>query len=308
MCFVNAIGWIGRPFSGFLFLENGIVVSIGRAEWSQSRYRSVLLARVLAVDGHRVTGGHDIHAYVAAAGVGKPITYTFRKGTDIFRLSMPVRVFARDDFLQIFVPLLAVGLLMVLVSGTVVALRPSPQAHALFAVSAAIGVTMITAPDEWGPYWFPSLYFLAECSVPPAFVQLALTYPQRASFFRRRPMPYVVLYAPFAGLAAALLAAIPEPSFFLPLLYSMYFFIANAAVLCVGALVVGLIDGVRPREPIVLSLVAMLGSCVIAGAVLSTYPVLQRPLSPLWFLGPLLIFPVLEGFAFVRFPAAAVPR
>src|SRR5438477_9260881 len=88
VCTLNGLRWIGQPFSGFLFLENGIAVSIGRAEWSQTRYRNVPFARVLAVDGRPVSGGRDIHAYVAAVGVGKPITYTFRKGADIFRLAI----------------------------------------------------------------------------------------------------------------------------------------------------------------------------------------------------------------------------
>src|SRR5207249_9760841 len=184
--------------------------------------------------------------------------------------------------------------------------RPqAPEARALFLVCLGIGLTMITAPDEWAPYWFTSVYFLAECAVPPAFVHLALAYPQPSTLVRRGPWVYAALYLPFVGLAAALLAASPEPSLFLPLLYSMYFLIANAAILCLGALVIGLLDGVRPRQGLLLSLAAMLGSCVIAGAVLSTYPVLQRPLSPGWFLGPLLLFPLLEGFAFVRFPLEA---
>src|SRR2546423_15528145 len=63
VCTVDAVGWIGRPFSGFLFLENGIAVSIGRAEWSETRYRNVPFARVLAVDGRPVSGGRDVHGY-----------------------------------------------------------------------------------------------------------------------------------------------------------------------------------------------------------------------------------------------------
>jgi hypothetical protein len=309
VCLVNAVDWIGRPFSGFLFLENGVVVSIGRAEWAQARYRDVPFARILAVDGHPVGDAREIHAYVSTVGVGKQIRYTFRQGADIFELAIPVRPFGRDDFAELCVPLLGVGLLMVLVSGVVVALRPAaPEARALFFVCLGIGLTMITSPDEWAPYWFTPVYFLAECLVPPAFVHLALTYPQRAGFLGRGPLPYLLLYLPFVGLAAALIAGMPEPSIFLPLLYCMYFFIANAAVLCVGALVVGLIDGVRPREPLVISLIAMLGACVIAAAVLSTYPLLQRPLSPFWFLGPLLLFPLLEGYALVRFPILKVPE
>src|SRR5881296_2875197 len=66
VCTVNAVGWIGRPFSGFLFLEKGIAVSIGRGEWSETRYRNVPFARVLAVDGRPVSSGRNVHAYVAA--------------------------------------------------------------------------------------------------------------------------------------------------------------------------------------------------------------------------------------------------
>src|SRR5690349_7124742 len=76
VCLVDAMAWIGRPFPGFLFLQNGIAVSIGRGEWSHARYRSVPFSRVLAVDGRPVAGGRDVHAYVAAAPVGKPIAYT----------------------------------------------------------------------------------------------------------------------------------------------------------------------------------------------------------------------------------------
>ncbi|HJQ85073.1 MAG TPA: hypothetical protein VKA21_13400 [Candidatus Binatia bacterium] len=309
VCLVDALDWIGRPFAGFLFLENGIAVSIARADWAQTRYRDVPFARVLAVDGRPVAGGRDVHAYVAAAGVGKPITYTFRKGADIFRLAIPVRPFAPDDFLEIIVPLLAVGLLMILVSAAVVALRPAmPAARALFFVCLGIGVSMIASPDEWAHYRFGMPYFLAGCMVPPAFTHLALTYPQRAGFLDRGPAIYALLYLPFVALAGALIVASPEPSLFLPLLYCMYFLVANAAVLFLGALVVGLIDGVRPRQAVVLSLVAVLGSCVIAGAVLATYPLLQRPLSPASFLGPLLFFPIVEGIALVRFPTLTVPE
>jgi hypothetical protein len=308
VCLVNALAWIGRPFPGFLIAQNGIVVSIGRAAWIHARNHNVSFARILAVDGRPVAGGRDVHAYVTAAGIGKPIVYTFRNGTEIFRLPVRVRLFAAADFAELFVPLLGVGLLMVLVSAAVVVRRPgAPEARALFVLCLAIGLTLITAPDQYHPYRFTSLYFMATCMAPPAFVQLGLTYPQRSTLLERGPLAYAVLYLPFVALGAGLLASLPEPSLFLPLLYTLYFFVANAALLCVGALVLGLIDGVRPREPVLLCLVGMLGSCLIAGSILATYPLLPWPISPLWFLGPLLIFPVCEGAAFLRYPAPAVP-
>jgi hypothetical protein len=308
VCFANALAWVHRPFPGFLVLENGIIVSIGRAEWANARYRSLPFARVLAVDGHPVEGGRDVHAYVSRMRIGKPVTYTLRRGTNIFRLAVRVRPLGWDDFLELFAPFLAVGLLMVLVSAVVVALRPdAAETRALFTVCTAIALILITAPDAYWPYWFTPVAFASMCAVPPAALQLALAYPQPRARLLRRPALYALAYLPFAGLAAALLWSMPEPSLFLPLLYLLYVFMANGVLLNVGALVLGLIDGVQPRPPVVLALAGVLGSSLIAASIVATYPLLQRPISPAWVFGPLLLLPLLEGLAFVRFPTPAAP-
>ena len=100
----------------------------------------------------------------------------------------------------------------------------------------------------------------------------------------------------------------PEPSLFLPLLYLLYFLVANSALMYVGRLVLALIEGVRPTRPIVLALTAVVGSSLIAAAILVTYPLLKRPISPAWMLGPLLLFPALTGVAFLRFPTPRLPE
>ncbi len=307
-CLLNALAWVERPFPGFLVLENGIVVSIGRAEWTHTRYRSLPFARVLAVDGRPVAGGREVQAYVRAVGPGKRIAYTFRQGRDIFRLALRTRPFGKADFAELFAPMLGVGLLMVLVSGGVVARRPgAAETRALFLVCIAIGLLLITGPDAYGPYWFPTVAFAAMCALPPAALHLALTYPQRRSMIRRRPILYALLYLPFAGLALGLRSSMHEPSLFLPLLYCVYFFMANGVLMCVGSLVFGLIDGVRPREPVLIALAAVLGSSLIAAAVVATYPLLQEPISPAFAFGPLLLLPVLLGLAFLRFPTPTLP-
>jgi hypothetical protein len=50
----------------------------------------------------------------------------------------------------------------------------------------------------------------------------------------------------------------------------------------------------------------VLGSSLIAAAIVATYPLLQQPISPAWVFGPLLLLPLLEGLAFVRFPSPAL--
>lgn len=309
VCLANARAWIGRPFSGLLFLENGIVVSIGRAQWTHARYRNVPFSRILAVDGHPVAGGAEIHARVAARGIGATVTYTLRKGTEITRLRLPVRPFARADFLELFFPLLGVGFLMVVVGAAVVARLPrAPHAHALFALCLAIGLYLITGPDEYRPYRFPLLQFVSLCAIAPATIHLALAYPHRRSVLRRGPIVHLALYLPFVALGVALRSSMPTPPIFLPLLYTVYVFTANAALFYVGGLVLALIDGARPREPLLWALAAVGGSVVISLAIFVTYPLLQRPLSPSWLAGPLPLLPLLKGFAFVRYPLPAVAR
>jgi hypothetical protein len=308
ICLRNAAAWIGRPFAGFLFLENGVVVSVGRTEWAPARHRSVPFARILAVDGQPVTSGHEVHAYVSRVGVGRPVTFTFRKGTEIFRLTLEVRQFGVGDFVGLFVPMLGVGLLMVLVSGAVVARRPDlPAARGLFAFCLSVGLTLITSPDEYAPYRFTRLFFLSLAAIPATALHNALTFPQPRWAFTRWPALWVALYLPFVALGVGLHWAMPQPSLFLPLLYCVYLLTANAGVVYVGGLVLALIDGARPRKPIVLALVAVLGSALLAASVLVAYPLLQRPIPPSWLVSPLPLIPVLLGLVLLRFDPPVVP-
>jgi len=308
VCLADTLAWIGKPFPGFLVAENGIVVSLGRQQWTDSRNRSVPFARVLTVDGHPVLGGRDVLAYVSTIAAGKEVTYTLRNGTEFFGFQQKVRLFDTRDFLSLFVPLLGVGLLIILMSAAVVVRRPeAPEARAFFAVCLAFGLMLLTGSEAYSPYRFTPVFFLSLCAIPPASLQMALTYPQRWTLLARRPLAYLALYAPFFLLGVGLLSSMPDPSLFLPLLYTVYLLTANAAFLYVGGLVLGLIDGMRPREPILLSLAAVLGSGGIAIAILVAYPLLQRPISPALLVGPLLLLPLLHGIAFLRFAPPVAP-
>jgi len=301
LCLANALAWINRPFPGFLVLENGIVVSIGRSDWIPPERRRAQWTRVIAVDGHPVSGGREINAYVSAADVGRPITYTFRGGSDIFRLALEVRAFRMADFLDLFAPLLGVGLVMVCGGAVTLVRRPgAPEARALFAMCLSLGLALIANP--YYPYTFSPLFFLSLSALPPSITLFALTYPSSSGLLRHGALPYAALYLPCAGLGTALSSLSSQTSLFLPLLYTVYFFTANAVLLGVGSVVLALINGVRPAAPLLLVLGAALGSCLPI-AILVTYPLLQRPISPVMLVCPLLFIPALIGTALVRFPA-----
>lgn len=302
VCLVNAVGWIGRPFSGFLFLENGVVVSIGRSAWRSPEHGRAQWARLLAVDGRPIADGRDVHAYVNGVGTGNRITYTLRRGTRIVRLARDVRRFTARDFVELFVPMLAVGAAFLLAGALVLVRRPgAPEAQAMFAPCLALGVNLVTASDAYAPYRFTGLYLASLCVLPAAIAHLALVFP-RPLAARPGPLLYAALYGPFLALAAGMRWAFAEPPLFLPVLYAVYLLIANAALLYVGGLVLALVQGVRPRRPLVLALGGVLGCASGALVVLVTYPLLKGPISPVWLLGPLLLLPACTAAALLHVP------
>ena len=299
LCVRDATDWVGRPFPGFLFGDNRVVFSIGRPAWRASQLRRVEWAQITAVDGKPVTTGGEVHAATTAAGAGGTVTYMFRRGTEVFRLAMPVLRFTWGDFMVVFAPMLGVGAWFVAVSAAFVVRRPeSPEVRALFVESLAVGLVLITSPDTYGPYRFTWLFFLALAAMPPAILQLTVAILARPE---RWPGRLVAgCYLVFAALGATLVARRSDPSIFLPLLYLVYCALANVLLLYAGALVTALVAGQRSRMQVILALVAILASAVIAITVLVTYPLRTEPVSVPWFILPLGLWPLLSGIAFVR--------
>lgn len=301
---INALGWIGRPFAGFLFLENGIVISMGRASWDSAQSQRMQWARLRAVDGTHVSGAREAQKRIVEAGPGRTVKYALQRGTEDFGIALPVRTFTSDDFAELFAPMLVVGALFVVVAVTVVWRRPDlPQSWAFFPSCFAFGLTLLTSPDQYGPFWFSPVYALATCAVPPGMIHLALTFPHTRLRGKRWPWLLLALYLPFVALAWALVAFRGEPALFLPVLYTVYFFLANALLLYVGGIVYALIERTRERRPLWLALAGLLSSSGVWVAILVAYPLLRRPISPAWMLSPLVLMPVLTAAAFLGLPA-----
>src|SRR6185295_12160840 len=103
-------------------------------------------------------------------------------------------------------------------------------------------------PDEYGPYWFPDLFFLSLGAIPPACIHNSLIHLRARSVFRRG-IAHVVLYGPFLGFGAWLRVMMFEPSEFLPLLFTAYHLVANAGLMYLGGLVFGLTEDTWGRTP-----------------------------------------------------------
>ena len=299
VCTQDAIAWVGKPFAGFLFSDDGIIYSIGRAVWRPPSFRRVDWAHIDAVNGVPLSTAATVRDALDAAGVGGTVTYTLRRGHEVFRLAIPVRAFGWDDFLEVFAPMLAVGAWLVAVGAVLLARRPDlPEVRALFAVCLPLGLVLITGPDTYGPYRFTWLFFFALAALPPAVVHLA------AAFLWRRgrwgPRVITAVYVVFAMLGAALTTFRSVPAVFLPLLYLVWCALANALLIYAGSLVSALVSGERFRPQVVAALAAIVGSGGIVIAVLVTYPLRTEPVSVPWFILPVGLWPVLHGLAFIK--------
>jgi hypothetical protein len=303
----DAVAWVDRPFAGFLFGDSGIVFSIGRPQWRLPSLRRAEWAHVTAIDGTPTAHGTDVHAAVRAAGTGS-ITYSFRRGSEDFRLAVPIRVFTWDDFVEVFLPLLGVGTWIVLVAAWLVYLRPDlPEVRGLFVMCVLLSLLLITGPDAYGPYRFVWVAWTALAALPPAVIHLAVSYLWRDSLVAQRIVR--VLFVVFGALGITLALQRWQPAVFLPLLYFVYCASANAILLYAGALVSALVTGRRFRPQVAVALAAIVGSCATVIAVLVTYPLHTEPISAPWFIVPMGLWPVIHGFAFIRLvpPAAEVP-
>ena len=302
-CTRDAMAWIGRPFAGFLFLDNRIVVSIGRATWRDPGLRRVEWGLVTAVDGITVPDAATIHDAVARTGNGT-LTYTLRRGAELFRVAVPVRRFDGWDFAIVFAPMLATGLWTITIGAAFLAARPDvPSLRAAFVVCVALGLALITSPDVYGPYRFVWVFYLALGVFPAAVFHLTAAFLWWPSPRTRRLTAAV--YATCAAFGAALAARRFEPAVFLPLLYTVYFALANALVLYIGTLVSAFVSRRELRPMLALALAGVVAPALVPIAVLVTYPLWTEPVSVPWFIMPVGLWPLLHGLALVRLSDAS---
>lgn len=305
---VNGALRIGTAFPGFLVAENRIVFSVARPGWSIERVPRAFFSQVIAVDGRPITRAAEIQAAVAGLPDGATVEYRFRQGASIFAAPLAVQRFSGGDFLTVYGTYAGVGLAFAL-TGFVVAWRSrraqrlAPATVAFFVLCQCVGAALGTAGDVYGPYWLVPLYFAAQCSTFAALIHLAASYPQALGVGSRwRTTAILLLYALSLLLAAGLVAAGDDTALFVPLLYVVYLLLANGIFLYLAALATGFSgDAPRALRPGVRrALAGVLAVVLLPAMIFLIYPILERSISPLLLVGPLLLFPLLTASALPR--------
>ena len=114
LALVELSGFVGQPFAGFVFRNNGDVgprmLTVRRVSLAVAALRPQ--DRLVAIDGEAVASGPQALARIMQAPVGTPLRYTFdRSGRARFELTIPTVAFAWSDALRLFGPFLFGGFL-----------------------------------------------------------------------------------------------------------------------------------------------------------------------------------------------------
>lgn len=210
---LGATQWVGKPFAGFLFLENRVVASAGLAHWPATAGGQIYQHQVIALDGVRMESAEEIHARVRSLPAGTPITYTFHGGERAFEREITTRVFGWRDFLLLFGTYLVNGIVL---GGTALLLcglaggRAAARASLPFLLLGAFWG--LSAMDLYGPYRLFRLHALCESMLFPAVLHLALVFPRPARLAGRAPWIPAAGYAFAGGLALVYQAGLEDPS------------------------------------------------------------------------------------------------
>jgi class 3 adenylate cyclase len=192
---------VGRPFAGFMVLEN-LFVAVGGAERGGLEPFDV----VRVMNGQLLASGRDVQAEVARHPIGTSFHYVLYRRGQLVEADVATRVYGMRDFRRFVVEGLAVGVLILALAALVFYLHPGTARSWLFlAFCLDWYLITVTYADAHSTYRFTHVFMAAWAASPAIFVHVALTFPQRRTIVRRHPWILVLPYLPAAVLALLLL-------------------------------------------------------------------------------------------------------
>lgn len=221
----ESLGWIGKPFPGFLLLENKVVASAGLSHWPATDGGRIYQHEVATMDGLLVSDAASLHRYVASMPSESAIKYEFRRGSNAFTQIVRTRLFDRFDYTLLFGSLLVNGLAL---CGTALMIRylrgDDRLATGSFPILFIAGLWSITAVDLYGPYRLFRIHALCETFLFAGATHMALVFPHPSKLIQKHPRILWALYG-----SAACLAGANQIGLYHPALYRSTHLLATSA-------------------------------------------------------------------------------
>jgi signal transduction histidine kinase len=231
------LGWTTRPFPGFFLMQNAVVPTVSRDDWTGVTSGLPYHAQIIAVDGHPVITGSDVYEHVAALPVGTPIAYRYHKDGEPRRIVVPSMEFDVADYWLVIGVLLAFGVMAIGTGLFVVTVQPTHEAaRVFFLMLLAVGLFGLSGPMLYAPAlsWCSPFHFLMQAIFPATFIHFGLVFPRPRPFIERHRLllgiPYLVGILMTLWILATFYNTPPDTT----ALYAAYAYSGLAIVVLVG--------------------------------------------------------------------------
>ncbi len=209
---LEALSWIGRPFPGFLLLENRVVASAGLVQWPGVRGGEIYQHEVVAVEGEALGSARALQHRVEGLPVGTPLEYRLRRGERELTRSIATRRFGALDAFLLFGSYFVCGIAL---CGTALVIRHLRGRERMATGTAAgmwlVGAYALTAMDLYGPYRLFRVHALLECLLFAGVLHVAMVFPHPSRLIQRRPRVIWLAYAAALGLGLVAQASLFRP-------------------------------------------------------------------------------------------------
>ncbi|MCI0453950.1 MAG: ATP-binding protein [Candidatus Dadabacteria bacterium] len=296
--FVNAIGWVGKPFPGFFYYKNLVVSFYQRSTWMGWDKGPRAYDLIKEVDGVKVKTANEFRDAFSSDKYKKSITYRVYRDGKTHSFILDVKRFSIGDFFFAFLLPFLLGMFFLLAGGLVYFAKSNKATLVNFFMCLLIALSYMTMFDSNTAYKFSQFWLIY-----PLFgaisAHLFLLFPEERDLVKRNRWIRYLPYIP--ALLLILLRYLNENNPSLSILFSKLslLYMGGIFVLDLSLLIV---TYANTKEGVI----KQRAKIVAFGLVIaSLIPVTWSALNALWrpivgfdyAMGIAIVFPALVGYA-----------
>lgn len=304
---------VHHTFPGFLFWDNGTLVSFHQDSWTGPRAGLPLNGgRLRILDGEPFVGGQSALEHVAARPAGSLIRYRVVHEGETRDYAVASMVLSPASYALTFGIYLLNGLAFLTIAFVALALRPElAGARALALASGCMGLLVTLAIDYFSAYRLVPAYLMVEGLTPAALWTFVLSFPvPRGSPGLRRALGLGLAVVGAALAVTSYAVYYTDPEISRAITYAIYVAVGLSAL----AMVVSFADAfLRAPSPVARTQASVvfaggLVALVLPGIAVLAFFTLGWTLSASWIAVLLPLFPLSVLYAIVRHDLLGVER
>ena len=307
-CFVQALGWIDKPFPGFLVNERLIVTGIGQPQWTGVKAGLRYPDKIMQADNKPIRTTRELEKIVRQIPEGRPLTYQVERRGQVFDVTVPTMLFNIYDIFSTFGFYFITAFIYFIFGLLVFVMKPDTEVSwAFLLASYFVGLYYLVNVDVIATHkGLIRIYLLASALFPAATFHLSMLFPEPQRSIRKYPYLKIFPYT-----VAGLLIVLLEIYYPQPVIEKIYRFVTLFTLLCAAALMASALSAYfagtsalgRQRAKVVL-FGAVLAFPVPAIANILTIhgliPTELRVIGSPWLRVPLVLFPAALSYAIVK--------